>query len=95
MGPLLFPLAVVLINLRTESQAASLQLSGFTQAIAYVAASMAPPLMGLAYELTGGWELAIFCLGAVPITASFSAFVIKRGHTVEQELYTSSQRSAL
>lgn len=94
MGPLLFPLAVVLINLRTESQAASLQLSGFTQAIAYVAASMAPPLMGLAYELTGGWELAIFCLGAVSITASFSAFVIKRGHTVEQELYTSSQRSA-
>jgi CP family cyanate transporter-like MFS transporter len=94
MGPLLFPLAVVLINLRTESQAASLQLSGFTQAIAYVAASLAPPLMGLAYELTGGWELVIFCLGAVSITASFAAYVIKRGLTVEQELSGYSQRSA-
>lgn len=93
-GPLLFPLAVVLINLRTESQAASLQLSGFAQAIAYVSASLAPPLMGLAYELTGGWTIVIIGLAVVSTTASFAAFIVKRGHTVEQELYASSQRLA-
>lgn len=85
-GPLLFPLAMVLINLRTESQAASLQLSGFAQAIAYVSASLAPPLMGLSYELTGGWSATLIGLTLISTLASFAAFIVKRGNTVEQEL---------
>jgi CP family cyanate transporter-like MFS transporter len=94
-GPMLYPLAVVLINLRTESQAASLQLSGFTQAIAFGCASLAPPLMGLAFEVTGGWGIVIASLGIFSLTASLSAFILQRGNTVERELYASSQRSAV
>lgn len=85
-APILFPLAVVLINLRTESQHASLQLSGFAQAIAYSCAALSPLMMGFTFELTGTWVVGLVILAAFSSTASIAAFIIERGRTVEQDL---------
>lgn len=85
-APLVFPLAVVLINLRTESQSSSLQLSGFAQAIAYFSAAVSPLLAGISYEIFQSWIPGLITLAIFSSTASLWAFIIKRGHTVEQDL---------
>lgn len=85
-APLVFPLAVVLINLRTESQSTSLQLSGFAQAIAYFSAAVSPLLAGISFEIFQSWIPGLITLAIFSSTASLWAFIIKRGHTVEQDL---------
>lgn len=94
-GPLLFPLALALINLRTESTAASLQLSSFTQFIAYSVAATAPPLMGLSRAITGNWDVALGALALTGLGTAWSAVVLARNSTVESELTAQpNQRSA-
>jgi CP family cyanate transporter-like MFS transporter len=85
-GPLLFPLSLVLINLRTESTSASLQLSAFTQFVAYSVAATVPPLMGLSRAITGSWSVALACLALSGLAAAWSAVVLSRNNTVESEL---------
>jgi CP family cyanate transporter-like MFS transporter len=85
-GPLLFPLSLVLINLRTGSSSASLQLSAFTQFIAYSVAATVPPLMGISRAITGSWSIALACLALSGIAAAWSAVVLSRNNTVESEL---------
>jgi CP family cyanate transporter-like MFS transporter len=86
VGPLLFPLSLVLINLRTESTSASLQLSAFTQFFAYSVAATVPPLMGISRAITGSWSIALACLALSGIAAGWSAVVLSRNNTVESEL---------
>lgn len=88
VGPLLFPLSLVLINLRTESTSSSLQLSAFTQFFAYSVATTVPPLMGLSRALTGTWDIALACLALTGLAAGWSAVILSRNNTVESELAT-------
>lgn len=85
-GPLLFPLSLALINLRTESTSASLQLSAFTQFIAYSVAATIPPLMGLSRAVTGSWSLALGALSISGLGAAWAAWVLARNNSVEAEL---------
>lgn len=85
-GPLLFPMALVLINLRTESTSASLQLSSFAQFVAYSFAATIPPLMGLSRAITGSWDIALLGLAVSGIGAAWAATVLSRNNTVESEL---------
>jgi CP family cyanate transporter-like MFS transporter len=85
-GPLLFPLSLALINLRTESTSASLQLSAFTQFIAYSVAATIPPLMGLSRAVTGSWSLALGALSISGLGAAWAAWVLARNNSVESEL---------
>jgi CP family cyanate transporter-like MFS transporter len=85
-GPLLFPLALVLINLRTESPSASLQLSAFAQFIGYSIAALVAPLMGLSRALTGNWNVALAGLAISTLSAVWAGIVLSRNHTVESEL---------
>lgn len=85
-GPLLFPLALVLINLRTESTQSSLRLSSFAQTFAYIAAGTAAPLMGLSRALTGGWTVALMGVACTSIAAVWAAGVLARNNTVDSEL---------
>jgi CP family cyanate transporter-like MFS transporter len=86
VGPLLFPLALVLINLRTESASASLQLSAFTQLFAYSVAATVPPLMGVSRAITGSLSIALACLALSGIAAGWAAVILSRNNTVESEL---------
>jgi CP family cyanate transporter-like MFS transporter len=86
VGAMVFPISMALVNLRTESQFMSLRLSGYVQSIGYLAAALAPPLMGLSFDATGSWNLALFSVGAVLFLATTSGFVLKRNRSIEQEL---------
>lgn len=57
LGPSTFPMALTLINLRTETPAGSAALSGFTQGVGYSVACIGPLLFGLLHSSTGAWEL--------------------------------------
>ncbi len=85
-GPLLFPLALVLINLRTESSHASLQLSAFTQFVAYIGAAIAAPVMGWTHAVSGGWTVGLVVLACFSLIALWSAWVLGKGNTIEADL---------
>jgi CP family cyanate transporter-like MFS transporter len=85
-GPLLFPLSLMLINLRTESSSASLQLSAFAQFFAYMVSGTVAPLLGWARAVTGGWQFGLTGIACVALAAIWAARVLSRNHTVEAEL---------
>ncbi len=86
LGPLLFPLAMILINLRTRTHEGSAALSGFTQGVGYTVGATGPLLLGLLHELSGAWTLPLLLcivLGAVGIPA---AIVLARPGMLEDDL---------
>jgi len=86
IGPLLFPLALVLINLRTRTHAGSVALSGFIQSIGYVIGAFGPLVVGLLHDATGGWLWPLLFLMATALGALIAGTVIGRPHLLEDDL---------
>jgi CP family cyanate transporter-like MFS transporter len=86
IGPLIFPLTLVLINLRTKSTQASMQLSGFVQVIAYSIAIVGPLGAGLLHEATGSWTSVLVLLLINSVLLLLLAPVLGRGKFVEDEV---------
>lgn len=84
-GPLLFPLALVLINLRTRTHAGSVALSGFVQSVGYLAVAAGPLLIGAIHEETGGWTWPILILLASAVPAAIAGFIVARPRYLEDE----------
>ena len=85
-GPILFPVCLVLINVRTRSQRTSAALSGFAQGIGYGIGALGPLLVGVLHEATGGWTAPIIFLTAVAVVAVPFGVVLSHPRTVEQDL---------
>lgn len=85
-GPLLFPLSLVLINLRSETTHSSLKLSAFTQFISYSGAAIAAPLMGWSHAATGSWTVGLLGLATFSLAGLWSAYILGKNRTVDQEL---------
>lgn len=85
LGPLLFPLALVLINLRTRTAHGAIALSGFTQGIGYLIGALGPILMGVLHELTGSWTGPILFLLSTVIGTVVSGLVLIRPRMLEDE----------
>ena len=58
LGGILFPLCLVLINLRTRSTAGSIAVSGFVQAVGYTGGALGPLVLAVTHDLSGGWTAA-------------------------------------
>lgn len=85
-GPLVFPLCLVLINLRTRSHEGSIALSGFVQGIAYGIGALGPLLIGLLHDLTDGWTIPLLFLLAITLLTLISAVMLAKPRMVEDEL---------
>lgn len=85
LGPLLFPLALVLINLRTRTAQGAIALSGFTQGIGYLIGALGPILMGVLYEWTGSWTAPIVFLLSTVVGTLVSGWVLLRPRMLEDE----------
>jgi CP family cyanate transporter-like MFS transporter len=85
-GPLLFPLALVMVNLRSRTPRTSMALSGFATAVAYVVALAGPPLLGLLFTATGSWTAALVFLAIVSLAGSIAGIVLARQRMVDDEL---------
>lgn len=83
LGPLLFPLCLVLINFRTRTHAGSVALSGFTQGLGYTLGALGPLAVGVLHQLTASWTLPLIVLTATALAAAFAGTVAARPHYLE------------
>ncbi|MGI9823313.1 MFS transporter [Agromyces sp. Marseille-Q5079] len=85
LGPLLFPLSLVLINLRTKSHSGSVALSGFVQSVGYLIVAVGPLLVGLVHDASGGWFWPLVILSATAVPAAVAGLVVSRPRMFEDE----------
>lgn len=83
LGPLLFPLTLVLINVRTRTHAGSVALSGFTQGLGYTLGALGPLAVGVLHESTGGWTVPLLVLTATALAAAAAGAVVARPVALE------------
>jgi CP family cyanate transporter-like MFS transporter len=86
LGPLFFPLALVLINLRTRTHAGAVALSSFVQSIGYTLGALGPLVVGLLHEFSGGWSWPLIFLLATALAIIIAVAVIGRPHMLEDDL---------
>ncbi|MCG5439225.1 MFS transporter [Micromonospora foliorum] len=85
-GSILFPVCLVLINVRTRTHGGTVALSGFAQGVAYALGALGPLLVGLLHDVSGGWALPLLFLLAVALVATIPAITLARPAFVEDEL---------
>jgi CP family cyanate transporter-like MFS transporter len=86
LGPLLFPLSLVLINARTRTHAGSVALSGFVQGVGYIIAAASPLVFGLLEQATGSWIPSLGFLFVLTLAAIPAGIILSRGRILEDEL---------
>lgn len=84
-GPMLFPLALVLINLRSRSHAGAVALSGFVQSVGYVLVAFGPLAVGVLHDATDAWAWPILLLLASTVPAAIAGAVVARPRYFEDE----------
>lgn len=82
-GPLLFPLALVLINLRTRTHEGAVALSGFIQGVGYTIGAVGPLIVGVLHEWSGGWNVPLYVLLGSAVVCAFAGSVVARPHMLE------------
>ncbi|HEV7166507.1 MAG TPA: MFS transporter [Micrococcaceae bacterium] len=88
LGPGTFPLALLLINLRTRTHAAAGALSGFSQGVGYSVACLGPLLFGILHESTGSWLTSFLFLFASLAVLVTGGFIISKPRFIEDEYAT-------
>lgn len=84
-APLLFPLSLVLIGLRTRTHDATVALSGFVQSVGYATVALFPFGVGLLHDATDSWTGPLIVLAVVIATAIPAGFIVQRPRTIEDE----------
>lgn len=85
LEPLLFPLTLVLLGLRTRTHEGSVALSGFVQSIGYAIVALFPIGVGLLHDATGSWTGPLIVLGCVMAAAIPAGVVVSRRVTIEED----------
>ncbi|WP_433315707.1 MFS transporter [Micromonospora chersina] len=85
LGQGAFPLILTTIGLRARTAEGTVALSAFAQSTGYVIAALGPLLVGILYEVTGGWTAPIgFLLVALTVQTA-AGMVIARPRHIEDE----------
>jgi CP family cyanate transporter-like MFS transporter len=84
-----FPLALVLIGLRSRTAAITATLSAFVQALGYIVAGAGPLLFGALFGLTGSWALPLAVLFAALALTMLAAWPSTENRYVDDELAAS------
>jgi CP family cyanate transporter-like MFS transporter len=82
---LLFPLSLVLINLRTRTHEGAVALSGFVQGVGYTLGALGPLAVGVLRQVTGAWLWPLIFLIVVALTVTIAGAVIARPHMLEDD----------
>ncbi|WP_194411659.1 CynX/NimT family MFS transporter [Microbacterium cremeum] len=85
LAPLLFPLVLVLLGLRSRTHEGSVALSGFVQSGGYAIVALFPIGIGLLHDATGSWTGPLIVLACVVAAAIPAGVVAARPHTVEHD----------
>jgi CP family cyanate transporter-like MFS transporter len=85
IAPLLFPLTLVLLGLRTRTHETAVALSAFVQSIGYAIVALFPFGIGLIHGWTDSWAGPLLILAGVIAAAIPAGVVAARRHTVEDD----------
>jgi CP family cyanate transporter-like MFS transporter len=83
IGPLLFPVSLVLINFRTRTQAGSVALSGMAQGLGYALGALGPLAVGIFHSATPSWTPALLMLMASGVVAIGAGVVMRKNIMVD------------
>ncbi|WP_394279328.1 MFS transporter [Microbacterium sp.] len=83
--PLLFPIVLTLVGLRTRRHQTTVALSAFTQSVGYAITMLMPLGVGLLHDATDSWTAPIVILGAIALLALPTGLVIARRRKIEDE----------
>ena len=86
LGPVLFPVCLVLINSRTRTHEGSVALSGFVQSVGYTLGALGPLVVGLLHDVTGGWTGPLVFLLLTALAGIYAAIALRSERFVEDEL---------
>lgn len=92
LGPLLFPLALVLINLRTATHDGAVALSGFVQSVGYTLGALGPLVVSLLHAVTGSWTAPLILLLATGAACAIAGRITGRPTTLEADLAARRKR---
>ena len=81
----LFPLALVLLSIRSRTPESAVALSGFVQSIGYAVAAVFPLLIGLLHDATGSWLIPLWLLVGVLVAVIPAGWVAGRRRTIEED----------
>ncbi|WP_167140416.1 MFS transporter [Diaminobutyricimonas sp. TR449] len=85
-GPILFPVTLTLINLRTRDHVVTAATSGFAQGIGYTVAGLGPLLFGVLFEVSGDWALPLVFLLCTSLGAFVAGILLLKNRMVDDEL---------
>lgn len=85
LGPMLFPLSLALISLRTRTHEGAVALSGFVQGGGYALSALGPLLVGVIHEASGSWTVPLIVLGAVGASSAVIGLLASRPVLLEDE----------
>ncbi|MER6948852.1 MFS transporter [Nonomuraea sp. NPDC000554] len=80
-----FPLALMMLALRTRTPEATAALSAFGQSAGYLMAGAGPLLVGVLHQLTGGWALTYTLIFGVLVAQLFTGLYAGRDRYLEDE----------
>lgn len=86
LGQLTFPIALTLFNLRSKNLSTVLLISGFTQVIGYLAATLMVAGAGLLASSAGSWVPVLAVMAALNLLALWAAWQLSKGNMIENEL---------
>lgn len=86
IAPMTFHMSLSLIGQRTKNHFSALQLSGYVNRAGYLFAAIGPFLVGLGYQLTGGWEISIVALLILTLLQIPAMGILHRERLVDDEL---------
>jgi CP family cyanate transporter-like MFS transporter len=78
-----FGLALTFLLVRAARPEAASDLSGMAQSVGYLLAAVAPPLIGLVRDVSGGWTLPVWTLLAVVVGKATAGLRSARPGTVD------------
>ncbi|SDM30413.1 MFS transporter, CP family, cyanate transporter [Nonomuraea jiangxiensis] len=80
-----FPLALMMLALRTRTPEATAGLSGFGQSVGYLLAGAGPLLVGVLREAAGGWSVPYMMIFAVLVVQLLTGLYAGRDRYLEDE----------
>jgi len=84
-GPLIYPVCLVLINLRSRNHHTSIALSGFVQTVGYSVGATGPLILGMLHAATGDWTAPILFLLASASLGGIAGVLLRRPGFVDDD----------
>lgn len=84
--PIVFPLALLLVNTRTRDHRVTVSVSAFVQGTAYVTAGIFSLGLGVVHDLTGSWTVPFLVLIGTAALAVPAIAILRHERSVDEEL---------